>query len=54
MKQIAEQQVTPQLLKKIAPDVVDQTGQQKLMVKTMQAAKMRICWIRPLQWQQMR
>ncbi len=39
--QIAEQDVTPQLLKKIAPDVVSSQGQEKLMAKTMQAAKMK-------------
>ena len=41
MKDVAEQQITPQLLKKVAPDVVDESGQQKLMAKTMAASKMK-------------
>lgn len=39
--QIAEQQVTPQLAAKIAPDVVNSIGQQKLQAKAIAANKMK-------------
>ena len=42
MKQhIAEQSVTPQLLKKIAPDVVSSQGQEKLMANAVMASKVK-------------
>ncbi len=39
--QIAEQDVTPELLKKVAPDVTSEKGQQKLMANAVMASKVK-------------
>lgn len=42
MKQtIGEEQISDKLLKKVAPDVIDKGGQEKLMAKTLAASKMK-------------
>ena len=41
MKDIAEQQISPQLAQQVAPDVVNQQGQQQLQAKAIAAHKMK-------------